>query len=96
MFLNVQTSRVSNVVVNLKEEKRTVEDVDDKVIEPACLLPVTSGFLEPGVLQSGGSRALLQLVPKDAGDGISTLTNLHCFESPLVSGNVCDSLPNAQ
>ncbi len=96
MFLNVQTSRVSNVVVNLKEEKRTVEDVDDKVIEPACLLPVTSGFLEPGVLQSGGSRALLQLVPKDAGDGISTLTNLHCFESPLGSGNVCDSLPNAQ
>jgi hypothetical protein len=32
-------------------------------------------------------------VPKDAGDGISTLTNLHCFESPLGSGNVCDSLP---
>ncbi|KAH8958703.1 hypothetical protein BDL97_06G039900 [Sphagnum fallax] len=88
MFLNVQTSRVSNVVVNLKEEKRTVEDVDDKVIESACLLPVTSGFLEPGVLQSGGSRTLLQLVPKDAGDGISTLTNLHCFESPLGSGNV--------
>ncbi len=96
LFLNVQTSRVSNVVVNLKEEKRTVEDVDDKVIESACLLPVTSGFLEPGVLQSGGSRTLLQLVPKDAGDGISTLTNLHCFESPLGSGNVCGSLPNAQ
>ncbi|CAK9229559.1 unnamed protein product [Sphagnum troendelagicum] len=88
MFLNVQTSRVSNVVVNLKEEKSTVEDVDDKVIESACLLPVTSSFLEPGVLQSGGSRTLLQLVPKDAGDGISTLTNLHCFESPLGSGNV--------